>query len=110
MLLLRENVKSKKTNLREKNREFNRVNAVSANVSKEEASKIKERSRAGMRAPRTGGNLELDDIIVDPKSDESEVDNKNVIDTKESPKNRRKQTKRVGKKKKGDGNCKCVIF
>lgn len=93
--------------LEREERDLRRKQALDANLSNDEANRIKEASRQGGRAPRTGEGVNLDDIDVEEKSDQGSTARHNT-DTKESKKNKKK--KQIGHIEKGKGGCKCTIF
>lgn len=98
-------LKKREQKFAKEQREGNQKAALGANISKEEASRIKDRSRAGGRALRNG-EVDVDGIDVEEKSEQDEVKS-TAEDNKKGKKNKKKK---IGGTRKGEGGCKCVIF
>ena len=84
-------------------RDFKRKQALGANLSKEEASRIKDASRGGGRALRTARGVNVDDIDVEERSDLNSA--RHAQSTAEDTKGSRKK-KKIGGPRKGQAGCK----
>lgn len=81
-----------------------KTGAVSANLSKEEISKLQQESRNAGRAGRNGLGLELSDIEVASKDDKLDSDRRAT--TRGDDNNPKTKKKGVGKVETGKGGCK----
>lgn len=80
-------------------RDFRLKQAIGANISKEEASRIKEKSRQGGRILRTAQGVNMNDINFEERSDEDS--GRNPQSTAEDAK--KKKRKKIGGPNKGEG-------
>ena len=82
---------------RKEERQKLRNDAVSANVSKEEASRIKEASRGDARKPRTARGVDLEDVELASKSDQDSSKGKTQRQNKPIKSRRRDKKVKEGK-------------
>lgn len=102
-------IKAKEEALEREARDLKRKQALGANLSKEEEARLKELSRQGGRAKRTGQGVDLSEIEIENRSDQGST--RQPQETKESKKDKKNKNKsKVGSTDKGKANCKCVIF
>lgn len=83
-------------------RSFMQKQALGMNLSKEEQARIKEESRQGGRALRTGQGVNVSDIDIDERSDQ--VTSRKPVNTAEDSAKGKK--KMIGKTKTGEAGCK----